>query len=86
MTTISMSEFGRNWNAIMNQVRQGETVVVTDDDKPAVRLAPAVMAPAEDAGGDSTSYSDLAKQWDGSKPEYCRSLSNEETDRIVYGL
>jgi prevent-host-death family protein len=84
MTTISMSEFGRNWNAVMDQVQQGETVVVTDNNKPAVRLQPAAMAPAGDAG-DSTSYSDLAKLWDGSKPEYCRSLSNEGIDRIVYG-
>lgn len=88
MTTISMSEFRRDSEAVLVKVQQGETVVVTDDGKPAVRMAPLLSA-MEDAMARSqgpTGFVDLAEQWDSSHPESQGSLTNEEIDRIVYGI
>lgn len=85
MTTISMNEFGRDWNAVIVKVKQGETVVVTDDGKPAVRIEPVSVPATSPQEEEPRSYADLAKLWDASNPECCRSLTNEGIDRVLYG-
>ena len=92
MTTISMSEFGRDWNAIISKVQEGETVVVTDEGKAAVRLQPApveISAPS-DTSTEETPIGDLSWMWElGERlvpPGPTTKLTNEEIDRIVYGI
>jgi antitoxin (DNA-binding transcriptional repressor) of toxin-antitoxin stability system len=92
MATISMSEFGRDWNTIISKVQEGETVVVTDEGKAAVQLQPAhgEAAAPSDPASEETPISDLSWMWElGERlvpPGPTTKLTNEEIDRIVYGI
>ncbi len=92
MTTISMNEFRRDLDAVILKVKQGETIVLTDDGKPAVRIQPAEtepIAPNSQSPVESTPLSDLSWMWKlGERlvpPGPTTMLTNEEIDRIVYG-
>lgn len=86
MTTISMFDFRRDSDAVILKVQQGETVVLTDDGKPAVRLEPIAAGSPAPAGDSLRSLGDLAARWDNSDPANSRSLTDREIDTIVYGL
>jgi antitoxin (DNA-binding transcriptional repressor) of toxin-antitoxin stability system len=86
MTAIPMPEFSRDSDAVIMKVRQGETVVLTDDGKPVVHIAPISEEPASTKPGSLLWMQELGAQWNSETPESRESLTNEDIDRIVYGL
>lgn len=83
MTTISMNEFRRDADSVILKVQQGETVVLTDDGKPGVRLQP--VEPIDAKAGNGLSWMcELGERLVPPGPMI--SLTNEEIDRIVYAL
>ena len=78
MRVVSMLELRRRAEEIIGRVRKGERMILTYRGKPVARLAP---LPAEGGNEDDPFYAlDRLAETRG------RSLSNEEIDRIVYGL
>ena len=47
MKTASISQTKNQLSALIDQVRQGETIVITDHDRPVARLVPAQMEKGE---------------------------------------
>ncbi len=83
MKTVTMLEFRRDAASIIRTVQTGESLLLTYRGKPAVRLEP-VETEAQGPTRSLLSLCDLAKQWDGSADS--TQLTNEDIDRIVYGL
>jgi prevent-host-death family protein len=83
MTTVTMLEFRQNADAIIRKVQAGESLLLTYRGKPAVRLEP-VDQKSEETKSTMLSICDLAQQWDSSADS--TQLTNEDIDRIVYGL
>jgi antitoxin (DNA-binding transcriptional repressor) of toxin-antitoxin stability system len=91
MTTISLNEFRRDADAVILKVKQGETVVLTDEGAPVVHMQPVTSestASQPDAADEPTPLSDLAWMWElGERlvpPGPTTHLTNEEIDRIIY--
>ena len=88
MTTVTMLEFRQNADAIIRKVQGGESLLLTYRGKPAVRLEPVEDTPSEDAPSGETnlllSLCELGEKW--VEPGPTTSLTNEDIDRIVYGL
>lgn len=83
MKTVTMLEFRRDAEAVIRTVQAGEPLLLTYRGKPAVRLEPVERESGN--GKDSLlSMCELAEQWDGSAES--PQLTNEDIDRIVYGL
>ena len=79
--TVTMLEFRQRAAAIVEQVRRGQSVVLTYRGRPAVRLEP--MRPEEVAEDDAFyQLSELDQRSDRAAPS---SIGNREIDRIVYG-
>jgi prevent-host-death family protein len=76
MKTVSMLEFRRHAEKIIDQVQKGQRMILTRRGKPVARLEPLIP---ETVDGDDPIYSltDMAEPGE--------SLTNEEIDRIVYG-
>lgn len=51
MKTASISQTKNQLSALIDQVRQGETIVITDHDRPVAKLVPAQAENADEAGG-----------------------------------
>ena len=49
MKTASISETKNQLSALIDQVRQGETIVITDQDRPVAKLIPAQAEKGEEA-------------------------------------
>jgi antitoxin (DNA-binding transcriptional repressor) of toxin-antitoxin stability system len=87
-----MPEFSKDWHAAVLKVRQGETVVLTEDGKPVAQLSPASDAanephlnePIESGQQGLLWMCDLAEKWVSDSPESKEQLTNEEMDRIIY--
>lgn len=90
MTSIPMPEFNQDWQAALGKVRQGETVVLTENGKPVAQLSPAVANAEAAEEPKSTKQSgllwmcELAEKWVSDTPESKEQLTNEEMDRIIY--
>lgn len=86
MTSIPMPEFSHDWQAAMLKVRQGETVVLTENGKPVAQLSPVVEA--ESSKNQPLRQNGLlwmfevADKWVPLGP--VETLTNEEMDRIIY--
>ncbi len=52
MKTASISQTKNQLSALIDQVRQGETIVITDHDRPVAKLVPAYVENAEEAAGE----------------------------------
>jgi prevent-host-death family protein len=76
--TVTMLDLRRRAEEIVEQVRRGESLVLTYRGRPAVRLEP--IRPANTIGEDDPFYrlASLADRRHG-------GLSNREIDDIVYG-
>lgn len=90
MTTISMDEFRRDSAAAILLAQQGEIVVVTEAGKPAIQISAASTSPAEALADEQMETGSLSWMCElGERltpPGPITSISNEEIDRIVYGL
>lgn len=88
MKTVTMLEFRRDAASVIRTVQTGESLLLTYRGKPAVRLEPVEDAPSEAAPSGETnlllSLCELGEKW--AEPGPTTSLSNEDIDRIVYGL
>ena len=89
MTSIPMPELPHDWTEAMLKVRQGETVVLTENGKPVAQLSPAAVATTVEEVKHAPQNGllwmcDLAKQWVSDSPESKEQLTNEEMDRIIY--
>ena len=51
MKTASISQTKNQLRALIDQVRQGETIVITDHDRPVAKLVPAQAENREEAAG-----------------------------------
>ena len=51
MKTASISQTKNQLSALIDQVRQGETIVITDHDRPVAKLVPAQAENGEEAAG-----------------------------------
>lgn len=51
MKTASISQTKNQLSALIDQVRQGETIVITDHDRPVAKLVPAQADNDEEAAG-----------------------------------
>ena len=51
MKTASISQTKNQLSALIDQVRQGETIVITDHDRPVAKLVPAQAEKGEEAAG-----------------------------------
>ena len=51
MKTASISQTKNQLSALIDQVRQGETIVITDHDRPVAKLVPAQTENGEEAAG-----------------------------------
>lgn len=51
MKTGSISQTKNQLNALIDQVRQGETIFITDHDRPVAKLVPAQVEDREEAAG-----------------------------------
>ena len=51
METASISQTKNQLSALIDQVRQGETIVITDHDRPVAKLVPAQAEKGEEAAG-----------------------------------
>ena len=78
MKTISMLEFRKKAEAILNRVRAGQGYVLTYRGKPVARLEPIANGEIPD---DDPLYMLPQLAVEGGE-----SISNEEIDRIVYGI
>jgi prevent-host-death family protein len=79
--TVTMLEFRKRAAAIVEQVRRGQSVVLTYRGEPAVRLEP--MLPERIAEDDA--FYQLTEIDATSEPTERQSLGNREIDRIIYG-
>ena len=80
MTTVSMVEFRRDAEAVIRKAMQGQRMILTYRGKPVLRLEPIENGePRED---------DPIYHLDKLVPEDAKGghLTNEEIDRIVYGI
>lgn len=77
MKTVSMLQFRRDADAVLKQVVQGRTFVLTYRGKPVARLEP---IESKAAIGDDPIYQLDQLATEGKEP-----LSNSDIDRIVYG-
>jgi prevent-host-death family protein len=87
MTSIPMPEFSHDWQAAMLKVRQGETVVLTENGKPVAQLSPAMETESPGEAKPSRQNGLLWMCELGEKlipPGPIESLTNEEMDRIIY--
>lgn len=77
METVTILEFRRNAEAIINKVSKGKRMLLTYRGKPVIRLEPVIDVPIS---SDDPFYTicDLAASKGG-------SLANEEIDKILYG-
>jgi antitoxin (DNA-binding transcriptional repressor) of toxin-antitoxin stability system len=78
MEQISMLEFRRDAEAIIRKVRQGKRFVMTYRGKPVMRLEP-IQPKSVSPDDPFYSLGELAEPCGG-------SLTNEEIDKIVYGI
>ena len=51
MKTASISQTKNQLSALIDRVRQGETIVITDHDRPVAKLVPAQAEKGEEAAG-----------------------------------
>ena len=51
MKTASISQTKNQLSALIDQVRQGETIVITDHDRPVAKLVPAQAENSEEVAG-----------------------------------
>jgi prevent-host-death family protein len=51
MKTASISQTKNQLSALIDQVRQGETIVITDHDRPVAKLVPAQVETGDEAAG-----------------------------------
>ena len=51
MKTASISQTKNQLSALIDQVRQGDTIVITDHDRPVAKLVPAQVEDREEADG-----------------------------------
>jgi prevent-host-death family protein len=51
MKTASISQTKNQLSALIDQVRQGETIVITDHDRPVAKLVPAPAENGDEAAG-----------------------------------
>jgi prevent-host-death family protein len=77
MKTVSMLEFRRRAEAIVQQVCRGQRLILTYRGKPVARLEPII----ESALAQDDPFYQLHQLADGKG----KSLSNEEIDKTVYG-
>ena len=77
MTTVSMVEFRRDAEDILQRVGRGERLVLTYRGQPAARLEPFTEA--------TTPADDPIYRWAEQSVDQGGSLTNEEMDAIVYG-
>ncbi len=83
MKTVTMLEFRRDAEAVIRQVQAGEPLLLTYRGKPAVRLEP-VEQESEKRKKSLLSICELGERL--VPPGPTTTLTNEEIDRIVYGL
>ena len=76
METVSILEFRRQADAIINKVRQGKRLVLTYRGKPVMRLEPIAERP--------TSRDDPFYTLNQLAVPKGRSLTNEEIDKVIY--
>ena len=89
MTSIPLPELPRDWTEAMLKVRQGETVVLTENGEPIAQLSPAAAAKSREKAKPASQNGllwmcDLAEQWASDSQESREQLTNEEMDRIIY--
>jgi antitoxin (DNA-binding transcriptional repressor) of toxin-antitoxin stability system len=85
MTNISIPEFSRDVEGVILKVQQGETVVLTAEGKPSIKLEAVQQPSTSDAAANPIkTFCDIAKMWTPDEPT--AQLSNEDMDRIIYGL
>jgi prevent-host-death family protein len=79
-STVTMLEFRKRAGAILERVRQGQSVVLTYRGEPAVRLEP-IRSERPNA---SDAFYRLSELGAGGTLE--ESPNNDEIDRLVYGI
>ncbi len=81
-----MFEFRRNAEAILRRTQQGQRMILTYRGKPVARLEPIDDDMPQDSKESNfvRSLCELGEKWVGPGPT--TPLTNEEIDRIVYGL
>lgn len=90
MTSIPLPEFSHDWQAAMLKVRQGETVVLTENGKPVAQLSPTADSVDEPQAAEPQDSGQNGLLWMcelGERlipPGPIESLTNEEMDRIIY--
>ena len=77
MKTVSMLEFRHHAEKIIDQVQQGQRMILTRRGKPVARLEP-IIEKTLDADDPFYSLAELAEPGGG-------SLSNDQIDDILYG-
>ncbi len=78
MSAISMVELRQNAEGVLNRLKLGENLVLTYRGKPVARLSPYEL---ETPSADDPFYRLIDHAIDGGE-----SLTNEEIDKIVYGV
>ena len=84
MTSIPMPEFSRDSDAVILKVRQGETVVLTENGQPVAQISPVTQNVPATPGSDLLWMCKLGEKWISDTPESREALTNEDIDRIVY--
>jgi prevent-host-death family protein len=79
MEKVSILEFRRDAETVIRQVRQGKRFILTYRGKPVMRLEPIREC---EIGPDDPFYSIAEYAVDDDEPP----LTNEEIDRVVYGV
>ena len=79
MKNISLSEFQRCFERVMEEIQNGNTVVITNAGAPIARLVP--TGQLEEPNPDDPFYRLYELASDGAEP-----LSNDQIDAEIYGL
>lgn len=77
MEQISLLEFRKNAESIVQKVARGRRLILTYRNRPMIRLEP--IEPTAEVNGDP--FYDLARR----PARRGKALSNEDIDQIVYG-
>jgi prevent-host-death family protein len=86
MTQVTMDEFQRDVAAMIRKVQQGTSMLLTERGEPVARLEPVGPAGEDLQGGADTllSFCELGERLVPPGPQ--SELTNEEIDRLIYGI
>lgn len=86
MKEVTMLEFRQNAEAIIRKIQQGGGMLLTYRGKPVLKLEPVKLKNKKVAKKNDSllTICELSQQWDSSADS--SQLTNDDIDRIVYGL